>query len=123
MLLIIGTVFALILISTTMITETMPSWILIYYLAISIITFIIYALDKSASRKGRWRTRESTLHLLSLLGGWPGAIIAQKKLRHKTRKQPFQVIFWITLFLNFGLFIWQLSPDGLVSFQSLNKLV
>lgn len=74
-----------------------------YYISLSLITFVVYAIDKSAAKKGRWRTPEKTLHLMALLGGWPGAIIAQKILRHKTQKQPFQIIFWLTVILNIGV--------------------
>lgn len=59
------------------------------YLALSAVTFLAYALDKSAATSGRWRTAEQTLHLFSLLGGWPGALVAQQILRHKTSKQSF----------------------------------
>jgi len=72
----------------------------------------MYAIDKSAARKGAWRTQESTLHLLSLAGGWPGALIAQQKLRHKTRKPSFRVVFWITVVLNCGAFLWLMTSEG-----------
>ncbi|MDY7096250.1 MAG: DUF1294 domain-containing protein [Acidobacteriota bacterium] len=74
--------------------------ILALYLVASLITFIAYALDKRAARKGNWRTPENTLHLLALIGGWPGALTARKLLRHKTKKQPFRTIFWATVVLN-----------------------
>ena len=48
------------------------------YLITSIITFLVYAQDKSAAKHNRWRTKESTLHTLALTGGWPGALLAQK---------------------------------------------
>ena len=41
----------------------------------------MYALDKSAAKKGGQRTPENTLHLLSLGGGWPGAMYAQQLLQ------------------------------------------
>ena len=48
-----------------------------------------------------------TLHLLSLCGGWTGAMLAQQGLRHKSQKQPFRLIFWITIFINLTLlFLW-----------------
>lgn len=84
---------------------------LIYVLA-STLTYVTYAMDKSAARKGRWRTSESTLHWLSLLGGWPGALIAQHMLRHKSNKAPFRFIFWVTVFLNVALFLVLASPEG-----------
>ncbi|MEL7668339.1 MAG: DUF1294 domain-containing protein [Actinomycetota bacterium] len=70
------------------------------YLAFSIVTFAVYAWDKSAARRGARRVPESTLHVLALLGGWPGALVAQQALRHKTRKQPFRTIFWLTVLVN-----------------------
>ena len=76
------------------------SIIAICYLIVSVITFVTYAMDKSAAKKGDWRTPEITLHVLALSCGWPGALLAQKFLRHKTKKQPFRMIFWITLIVN-----------------------
>lgn len=63
-------------------------------LGLSAITFVVYALDKHAAQTGRWRTPESTLHLLELAGGWPGAWIAQQLLRHKSRKPGYRIVFW-----------------------------
>jgi uncharacterized membrane protein YsdA (DUF1294 family) len=78
----------------------LPNWIPLYYLAMGIITYIIYAIDKSKAINNQYRISESTLHILSLLGGWLGAIIAQQYIRHKNKKIIFQFIFWITVFLN-----------------------
>ncbi|SCY76711.1 DUF1294 domain-containing protein [Desulfoluna spongiiphila] len=81
------------------------------YLGASCATFLAYALDKSAAKHGKWRTQEKTLHLLALAGGWPGAIIAQQSLRHKTRKKTFRALFWLTVTLNCcGLFLY-LKPE------------
>jgi uncharacterized membrane protein YsdA (DUF1294 family)/cold shock CspA family protein len=88
-------------------------WVLFgLYLVLSLLTVLAYGLDKSAARNNRWRTQENTLHLFSLFGGWPGALIAQKIFRHKTRKQPFQAIFWLTVIVNVAGFFWVLSPLG-----------
>ena len=76
------------------------------YVVISIVVFIVYALDKSAARKNQWRTPENTLHLLALIGGWPGALVAQKLLHHKSSKQSFQAVFWVTVVLNCGILGW-----------------
>ena len=70
------------------------------YLSLGIITFAVYAWDKAAARRGAWRVPDATLHVLAVLGGWPGALAAQRALRHKTRKQPFRTVFWITVALN-----------------------
>jgi uncharacterized membrane protein YsdA (DUF1294 family) len=76
------------------------------YLAMSLACFIVYALDKSAARKGERRTPESTLLILGLFGGWPGAVLAQQWLRHKTVKQPFRQLFWFTIVANVAAFLW-----------------
>ena len=93
-------------------TGKMPLLILGLYIIASLATFLWYAKDKSAAKRGAWRTPESTLHLMSLVGGWPGALIAQQKLRHKSKKQPFRIIFWVTVMLNCGLFAWLFTPEG-----------
>jgi uncharacterized membrane protein YsdA (DUF1294 family)/cold shock CspA family protein len=72
---------------------------------LSLVTFVAYALDKSAAVSGRWRTPELTLHLLSLAGGWPGALLAQQALRHKTSKPSFTNVFWLTVLINVGAFL------------------
>lgn len=76
------------------------------YLALSVACFIAYALDKSAACKGERRTPESTLLMLGLFGGWPGAVLAQQWLRHKTVKQPFRRMFRLTIAVNVGAFLW-----------------
>jgi uncharacterized membrane protein YsdA (DUF1294 family) len=74
-----------------------------YFSFITVLTFVTYAYDKSAARKNNWRVSERTLHILSLVGGWIGALFAQRLLRHKTVKQPFQSIVWCTVALNIAL--------------------
>jgi uncharacterized membrane protein YsdA (DUF1294 family)/cold shock CspA family protein len=75
------------------------SWLVLYYGA-SLITYGVYARDKKAAQNVGQRVPESTLHLLSLVGGWPGALIAQVLLRHKTRKTSFLVGYWLTAIVN-----------------------
>ncbi len=82
-----------------------PSWFFAIYVAASVLSYVAYAADKHAAQKGSWRTEERTLLILGLLGGWPGAIIAQEHLRHKTRKIRFQLAFWITVTLNVVTFV------------------
>ena len=89
------------------------------YLAASLAAFVIYAWDKTAAEKNHWRTKESTLHLIALAGGWPGALLAQKVLRHKSRKQSFQVVFWGTVALNCAALGWLLTPAGALALRSM----
>jgi uncharacterized membrane protein YsdA (DUF1294 family)/cold shock CspA family protein len=99
--------FILILVFLVLLGQ-LPQAILVLYTITSIITFLFYAIDKSAAQNGRWRTKESTLHLLGLFGGWPGALFAQKTLRHKSKKQAFQTFFWITVITNCCILGWML---------------
>lgn len=76
------------------------------YLVTSLTCFVAYTMDKSAARASGWRTPEATLLLLGLLGGWPGAVLAQQFLRHKTSKPSFQWKFQCTVAVNLGMFAW-----------------
>jgi uncharacterized membrane protein YsdA (DUF1294 family)/cold shock CspA family protein len=89
-----------------------PHILVLLYFAASFVAFLMYWHDKSSARKGRWRTQESTLLLCGLLGGWPGALIAQRLFRHKSSKVEFQVSFWITVTVNCCALGWLLSPSG-----------
>ena len=82
------------------------------YFGLSLMSFVAYAIDKSAARKGTWRISESNLHVLDFLGGWPGGWIAQKILRHKTSKPSFQRVYWVTVALHCACVGWLLSPYG-----------
>ena len=103
----------------SVLTGKMPFTIAIAYVVMSIITFIAYAIDKSAAEKGRWRTQESTLHLMALIGGWPGAILGQMTLRHKSKKKAFRQVFWLTIILNIAGLVWLHTSSGSAFLQSL----
>ena len=90
-----------------------------FYLAASLVAFAAYALDKSAARNDRWRTKENTLHLFSLAGGWPGALAAQRLLRHKSSKPSFQFAFWVTVVLNCCILAWFFSSSGAEALHSM----
>lgn len=89
----------------------LPVIVLMGFAILSIITFAAYALDKSAAQSGSWRTKESTLHMLALIGGWPGAMYAQQKLRHKSVKTEFRQVFWATVIMNIGALSWVAFSD------------
>lgn len=84
----------------------MPMQLLAAYALLSVITFAMYGIDKAAAGKGRRRTPEATLLFAGLFGGWPGALVAQRLFRHKTRRQPFQAIFWCGVVVNCGVVGW-----------------
>jgi uncharacterized membrane protein YsdA (DUF1294 family) len=73
------------------------------YLLASGACFLLYAFDKRAARRGARRTPERTLLLLGFLCGWPGALLAQHWLRHKSAKTSFLLPFWLTVLANLGL--------------------
>lgn len=73
---------------------------------LSAVTYLLYALDKRAAQQSNQRTPEKVLHWLSVLGGWPGALIAQQQFRHKTRKTSFRVGFYFTVLLNIAAVIY-----------------
>ena len=77
------------------------SWlVLAWYAVLGVITYGMYAKDKAAAQSGAWRTPESTLHLLSALGGWVGAMVAQTYLRHKSQKPEFRITYYLTVIIN-----------------------
>lgn len=97
------------------------------YLFSSLFCYVIYFIDKRAAKKQKQRIAENTLHTFSVLCGWPGAIVAQQWLRHKTQKVKFRRLFWVTVLLNFGLLFWLHTETGSnvlhASFSALTQLV
>lgn len=88
--------------------------------AMSVAALGLYAWDKRRAAKGGWRVPEKRLHGVALLGGWPGALLAQRWLRHKTVKRRFRVVFWLTVAAHLSLaaagtyIAWRLSTRGSV---------
>lgn len=103
----IGLMFLLIA-TALMMMDVMPETLWLLYLLLSIASYLAYALDKEVAGNARWRRMpEKVLHVLDLLGGWPGGLIAQQVTRHKTAKTSFQIGFWFTVALNLVLlFAW-----------------
>lgn len=82
---------------------------------LSAVTFVMYWHDKHAAQRGAWRTSESTLHALSLAGGWPGAWFAQQLLRHKSSKAEFRGVYWVTVTLHCAAllaWLWHTAQRG-----------
>ena len=64
---------------------------MIYLGVISLISVIVCVADKSRAKKGKWRVRESTLFLLSTLGGSLAMYITMLAIRHKTLHKRFMI--------------------------------
>ena len=77
-----------------LLTGVSPLPLLAYGVA-SLLAFGLYRYDKQQAKAGQWRTPEKILHGVELLGGWPGALVAQQMFRHKTRKLSYQLLFWL----------------------------
>ena len=85
-------------------TEVSPAWFVVYGVA-SLACFIGYAIDKRAAEQKQWRVSETILLMVGLVGGWPGAILAQEMFRHKTKKLSFRTLFWMSVAINMAAFV------------------
>lgn len=81
-------------------TRHLPLWTVAALAGLNLATLWLYAADKNAARRGQWRIAEKQLHLLSVLGGWPAAWLAQQNMRHKSSKTAFRAIYWATIVLH-----------------------
>jgi uncharacterized membrane protein YsdA (DUF1294 family) len=98
-------IFVITLVVTVLAGKLSPV-VLWLYLGASVVAFFAYWVDKAAARRDRWRTPEGTLHLYALFGGWPGALLAQRVLRHKSSKVKFQRVYWATVIINCLALAW-----------------
>jgi len=85
---------------------------LVAYAVVSVLAFLLYWRDKRQAQTNGRRTPENILHAVELAGGWPGALIAQQVLRHKTRKVSYQVLFWAIVLLHQVFWLDQLFLGG-----------
>lgn len=88
----------------------LPAMTLLVIMLVNILTYWLYAQDKEAAQLGARRIPENTLHVLAFLGGWPAAWLAQQRLRHKTKKQPFRHIYFVMIGLHCLALVWLMSP-------------
>jgi uncharacterized membrane protein YsdA (DUF1294 family) len=85
---------------------------LVIYGFMSLLTFGLYWSDRRRARAGGWRIPESMLHAGEFLGGWPGALLAQRMVRHKTRKQPYVLVVWTIVIVHVAGWAWWLGAIG-----------
>jgi uncharacterized membrane protein YsdA (DUF1294 family)/cold shock CspA family protein len=97
----------------------LPLWYIFIYLGANLVVFLYYYQDKTSAIKNDWRTSESTLHWLSLLGGWGGAYVAQKLFRHKHKKASFMFTYKFTVVFNCLAIILYAAPQLLAALQTL----
>lgn len=100
-----------------------PFMVLGYFIIISGLTFFAYFMDKSAAQDGEWRLPEDTLHVLSIFGGWAGALTAQVLIRHKSKKTSFKRVFWVTVALNMLLFCFLFTENGSIFLTDISSLI
>lgn len=102
----------------------LPSIIPITYGAVSLLSLLFYSIDKSAAIKNKWRISEAKLHLLSLVGGWPGALLAQQMFKHKRSKSAFMRAYWVTVVVNlilFSLIVFEVMDVGALRAFSISQ--
>ncbi|MEC7816035.1 MAG: cold shock and DUF1294 domain-containing protein [Pseudomonadota bacterium] len=95
----------------------LPVLIVAAYGGVSLVSFVMYWIDKRSAQRGGQRIAEKTLHLFELCCGWPGALIAQQAFRHKTRKGSYQFVFWLAVLCNLGALGWLLVAPEAMSFR------
>lgn len=94
----------------------METWVpiaaLVWYVLWGVVAFVAYWRDKRAAVRGAWRVKEATLHWIGAAGGWVGALVAQRVLRHKRKKASFWVVTWgtgvvhVAVWVGVGWLIW-----------------
>lgn len=103
----------LMLVIIALLFGSLPYVLPILYIEASLFTYWLYQADKNAAiARQPQRLPEESLQMFSLIGGWPGALFAQKKLAHKRSKPLFQREFWLVVLANCILLVWLLSQHG-----------
>lgn len=80
--------------------------ILLLLIAVNLVSFALYGLDKLKAKKGLWRIKESTLLLVAAFGGSLGALLGMEVFRHKTKHWQFKVLVPVFLVLHVALGVW-----------------
>jgi uncharacterized membrane protein YsdA (DUF1294 family) len=78
----------------------------------SLLAYYFYWQDKRRAQRNEWRIPEANLHFWALIGGWPGAFVAQQQFRHKTKKLSFLWFFWLIVLSHQVLWFDWLFMDG-----------
>lgn len=109
------TLIFLVTLASLIAVQKLPLWLGAVYLVASVTAYALYAADKRRAIAGSWRISEMTLQVVAMLGGWPGAVLAQQLLRHKSSKRSFQLVFWMCVAVNLVLLTITSRPQLLQS--------
>lgn len=66
------------------------SLMMYYLLAVNVVAFAAFGIDKYKAKRGLWRISEATLLLLAVVGGSIGALLGMRIWRHKTQHAKFR---------------------------------
>ncbi len=91
--------------------------VVVFAVVVSSVTYFFYSRDKRLAVTGGFRISELRVHVLELLGGWPGAFIAQKRFRHKCSKGAYKFAFWVIV-LAHQLVAVDALRDGEISYMT-----
>lgn len=94
--------------------KTLLLFLVYQLISINLVTYWAYWLDKRAAIRGAWRIPERQLHALEMLGGWSGALVAQKVLHHKNKKKSYRGEFAFILIMQLGFITVALHFLGLL---------
>lgn len=94
-----ATMYFVIMTALSLMTDV-PNYLPVYYVALGLVSFLMYHKDKQSAQTGQWRTPELSLHMIDGLGGWIGASFAHRLLDHKATKANFRTMFYATIALH-----------------------
>ena len=83
--------------------------IICYLLAVNIVTFILYGIDKYKAKKGKWRISEATLLTMAAIGGSIGAWAGMRLWHHKTMHKKFKYGIPVIIILQVALAVYLLK--------------
>ena len=82
----------------------LPDFVFYLYTTLSVVCIAFYKTDKYAAQHGHWRTTERFLQVLPLFGGWPGALVIQQLIKHKTKNMAFRIKHFVMVITNLVAF-------------------
>ena len=85
--------------------------ILIYLVAMNVVTFFMYGIDKWKAKRSKWRIPETTLSGMAVIGGSIGAWLGMRVWHHKTMHKKFQLGIPLIIVAQIALVIWIISKS------------